>query len=203
VWLGTFAALVYGWGAYLGVRLSAFVCKHVVPFADGPRTGRPPVKLLVAGASIVGAALGARGAGLPALGIFCILTVALVACTCSDISCGVVPDAFTLGPLSIVLVTSLLQRNAVPVVSAAVVFVPFAFAALVSKGRGIGWGDVKLVALGAAVLGLQSSILAFAAAALAAAAIAAVRRRPGEPIAFAPYLAAAIALVSIVPVFPA
>ncbi|MBD5655771.1 MAG: prepilin peptidase [Candidatus Eremiobacteraeota bacterium] len=201
-WVFLVVGAVFACAAFLGVQLSAAVCRSVEPFADGPRPGRPPIVALIAGAFFVGSAVAWHGAALPALAIVCVLTVALVACWYSDASCGIVPDYFTLIPLGIVILASLLERNTGPILSACIVLVPFAFAAFVSKGRGMGWGDVKLVALGAAVLGVQSSILAFAGACLAAVVIAAVRRRRNEPIAFAPYLASAIALVLVFPVFP-
>ena len=56
----------------------------------------------------------------------------------------------------------------------------------------MGWGDVKLAALGGVALGWQPMIPFFAIACLVAAAIALFRRRKNEPIAFAPYLAGAI-----------
>ena len=62
----------------------------------------------------------------------------------------------------------------------------------------MGWGDAKLAALGGALLGAREAALAFMFAAIAAAVIA--RRSNGmrlagampRPIAFGPYLAAAI-----------
>jgi leader peptidase (prepilin peptidase)/N-methyltransferase len=74
------------------------------------------------------------------------------------------------------------------------VFVPFAVAALASRGLGMGWGDVKLVALGGAVLGWEAAILAFGCACALAVIVALARKRRHEPLAFAPYLVAAIAL---------
>jgi prepilin signal peptidase PulO-like enzyme (type II secretory pathway) len=56
----------------------------------------------------------------------------------------------------------------------------------------MGWGDVKLAALGGIALGLQPIIPFLASACLVAAAVAFFRRRKHEPIAFAPYLAGAI-----------
>jgi prepilin signal peptidase PulO-like enzyme (type II secretory pathway) len=57
----------------------------------------------------------------------------------------------------------------------------------------LGWGDVKLAALGGAVLGAQVSVLVFAVASLAAVIVSRFRGvDKNEPIAFAPYLAAAI-----------
>ena len=201
-WVTAVAGLVYGCAAYLVVQVSERICAGIVPFEDGPAPGKPPVAALVAGAAICGASLASRGADAPALAIAGLLIVSLAACWYSDVRCGIVPDAFTLVPLGIVFVVATFERNPAPFVAAAVVFVPFAIAAFLSKGRGMGWGDVKLVALGAAVLPLQSAMLAFSAACIVAVIVAAVRRRRMQPIAFAPYLSGAIAVALAFPVFP-
>jgi leader peptidase (prepilin peptidase)/N-methyltransferase len=117
-----------------------------------------------------------------------------VAVWITDARRGIVPDVFTLGPLAIMLLIGLWQHEWWLFVSAAVPFVPFAAAAMLSRGRGMGWGDVKLVALGGAVLGAQMSVLAFAVACIAAVAFSYMRGRKHGPIAFAPYLASAIGL---------
>ena len=74
-------------------------------------------------------------------------------------------------------------------VSALIVVVPFALAALLSRGRGMGWGDVKLAAVAGALLGASNALLALALAAFAAAVGARFRRDAGaapRPLAFAP-----------------
>lgn len=195
-------ALVFGCASYLAIRAVASICDRTVPFEDGPRPGRPPTVALIGGATMVGGLLASRALPFPTLAIFLILIVSLAACWYSDVRCGIVPDYFTLGPLAIVLMAALVTRNFAPLIAAAVVFLPFAIAAYVSKGRGMGWGDVKIVTLGAAVLGLNTSVLAFTMACLAAYAIAMVRRRRSEPIAFAPYLAGSIAVAIAIPAFP-
>ena len=126
--------------------------------------------------------------------IVAVLMGVLVAIWCSDVRCGIVPDAFTLVPLAAVVVTAAVTQQWWVIASAAIVFVPFAGAALASRGRGMGWGDVKLVALGGAVLGYEAAILGFGLACAAAVLVALARRRGSEPIAFAPYLVAAIAI---------
>lgn len=201
-WFAPLIGIVYGFAALLGLRCSAAMCENIVPFQDGPRPGKPPTIALIVGATIVGAVLATRGLPAQGLSIFAVLVVSLVACWYSDVRCGIVPDAFTLVPLVLVLGVALVERNVVPLVSGVIVFLPFAGAALLSKGLGMGWGDVKLVALGAAVLGLQTSVLAFCGACLLAVLIAVVRRRRHEPIAFVPYLAGSIAVALTFPVFP-
>jgi prepilin signal peptidase PulO-like enzyme (type II secretory pathway) len=200
-WLIAVTALVFTCATFLTIQFAAHVCKNVVPFEDGPRVGTPPVAGLLAGSFVVGGLLGWHTTSLALLGIELVLVVSLAAAWYSDVRCGIVPDYFTLVPLALVLGVAVLTRQFGPVISAAVVFVPFACAALFSKGRGMGWGDVKLATLGAAVLPLEAAILAFAGACFAAVCVAVVRKRRSEPIAFAPYLAGAIALGMAVPVF--
>jgi prepilin signal peptidase PulO-like enzyme (type II secretory pathway) len=192
-------ALVYGALAFAAILLSEHLCRDCVPFDDGPRPGRPPRMALVAIAACVGYVVGGRHLPVQGLIAALILTTALVACSCSDIACGIVPDSFTLLPLAVILGLSAFARDAVPVLSALAVVIPFALAALLSRGRGMGWGDVKLVALAGAVLGFQTSIFAFSAACLVAAASALVLRRRSEPIALVPYLAGSAALALAVP----
>jgi prepilin signal peptidase PulO-like enzyme (type II secretory pathway) len=61
-----------------------------------------------------------------------------------------------------------------------------------TKGIGMGWGDVKLAALGGALLGMKDAMLAFAVVSIVAIVIAKIQRREKQPLAFAPYLATAI-----------
>jgi len=64
----------------------------------------------------------------------------------------------------------------------------------------MGWGDVKLAALGGAVLGVQTAILAAAGACLIATFVNVLQKRDkAQPIAFAPYLSSAIALGLLFP----
>lgn len=192
-------ALAYGCAGALALRAVSSLCDTIVPFDDGPVPGRPPTIALICGAAILGGVLASRGVPLPTLGICAVLIVSLAACWYSDVRCGIVPDYFTLAPLAFVVVVSLAGHEFVPLLSAAAAFVPAAIVAFLSKGRGLGWGDVKIVALGAAVLGLTTSVLAFLAACVGAVAIAALRRRRAEPIAFAPYLAGSLALAVALP----
>ncbi|GAC1304890.1 MAG: hypothetical protein NVS2B3_05190 [Vulcanimicrobiaceae bacterium] len=190
----------YGATCYATLRFVASRCDGIEPFDDGPSPGRPPTLALVVAAALVGAMLAARALDPPTLALLAIPVVSLAACWYSDVRCGIVLDLFTLGPLGVVLAAALAHRDPLPLIAAAVAFVPFALAAGFTRGRGMGWGDVKLVALGAALLGLQTAILAFALACLVAVVLGAARGRRSAPIAFAPYLAGSIALALAFPI---
>ncbi|HKU81231.1 MAG TPA: prepilin peptidase, partial [Candidatus Tumulicola sp.] len=75
---------------------------------------------------------------------------------------------------------------------AAALFVPFAIAAWSTKGRGMGWGDVKLVALAGAALGAPLAMLAMVAACILAVIGYRIKHLASGPIAFAPYIAVAV-----------
>ncbi len=192
-------AAMFACAAFLAVQAGSAICARATPCEDGPPPGRPPVAALVAGTALVGAILASRGEPLPVLALCGFVSVSLVAAWYCDVRCGIVPDVFTLVPLAAIVLGSALHREWSPAIWAAIVFVPFAGAAFFSRGRGMGWGDVKLVALGGAVLGVPTAILASAGACLAAALVATLQKRGKQPIAFAPYLAGAIALGLLFP----
>ncbi|MDQ2872640.1 MAG: A24 family peptidase [Candidatus Eremiobacteraeota bacterium] len=187
-----FTALLYGTLAYVGSVLSEKICKNLPRLEGGPEAGKPPVPMLVAAACLLGALLALRQAPPAQILLLGVVTLALAAIWCSDTAYGIVPDVFTLGPLLAILLIAAIVHQWWIVVSAVVPFLPFALAALLSKGRGMGWGDVKLVALGGALLGMQTSIVACLAACIAAVVVSRFQRRHRGPIAFAPYLVAAI-----------
>jgi prepilin signal peptidase PulO-like enzyme (type II secretory pathway) len=185
------AAAFFGCIAFIGVHVSRTVCAGVAPAEDGPPPGIAPGPVLVAAATLLGGLLVARGAPPVQIGIAAIVVFALVACWCSDAICGIVPDLFTLVPLAALLLFALAQRDWEIIVSAAVVFAPFAGAALFTRGYGMGWGDAKLVALTGAALGAPLALLALTVACAAAAIGHRITGARRGPIAFAPYIAAA------------
>lgn len=188
------AALVYGCLAWFGAMLSVRVCRDIARLPDGPPAGKPPVMWLIAGAAAIGAALALHSVPafqLLAAGLICMV---LVAAWCSDVAYGIVPDAFTVVPLAALLALAIATKSWWLIASALVPVFPFGLAAVASKGRGMGWGDVKLVALGGALLGMQVAVGAFALACLVAVSVYKLRGVQAGPIAFAPYLAAAIGL---------
>ena len=197
-----FAAAGFAAAGWLGTILGKASCDGLVPFADGPAPGKPPRVLLIAGSAVVGASLYLHNESIASIALAAILCVSLVACWYADVTCGMVPDYFTLGPLAAVLGAAALHHQSWPFVAALAVFALFAAAALASKGRGMGWGDVKLAALGGALLGLGSALVFFAGACFVAAAVGVIRKRRHEPIAFAPYMAAALGVAIVVGAVP-
>jgi leader peptidase (prepilin peptidase)/N-methyltransferase len=186
-------ALFFAAAGYVGSILGLWFAERIEALPDGPAPGKAPVGALIAACAIIGAVVTSHGTQAQVL-LIAIVCVALVAIWITDTTRGVVPDAFTLGPLGLILLLSVWQHDWLVLFSAGVPFVVFATAAVLSRGRGMGWGDVKLVALGGALLGVQTAVLAFALACLAAVVLSYARGRRSGPIAFAPYLAAAIGL---------
>ena len=187
------AACLFGVAGWNGTLLAQLLCSGRAPHADGPapiRFARWPFALA---AACIGLACAVRGAPLWQLGLGLIAIVVLAAAAAADLACGILPDALTLGPLVIALGIGFITRTWAPCIGAAMVAVPFAALALYSRGRGMGWGDVKLAALGGALLGVREAALAFMLAAIVAYVIARRRGIAERPIAFGPYLAASIA----------
>jgi prepilin signal peptidase PulO-like enzyme (type II secretory pathway) len=163
--------------------------------ADGPIAAPPPMGLLAAGAAILGAVCALRGVPAQTLTLIAATVLVMAAVWSTDAMRGIVPDALTLVPLAALIIAGLVAGRWYVIAAALIPAIPFAFTAWRSKGMGMGWGDVKLAALGGALLGAQDAILAFAVAALVAIVVAKARRTAkDQPVAFAPYLASAIVI---------
>jgi leader peptidase (prepilin peptidase)/N-methyltransferase len=185
-------AVFFAVAGYLGALLGVTFADRLPRLTDAPAPQNTPVLALVAACALIGAMVVTHAVSQGQVMLIAIVCLALVAIWITDARRGLIPDVFTLGPLGIMLLVGVWQHEWWLFISAALPFIPFAVAAMLSRGRGMGWGDVKLVALGGAVLGAQVAILAFAAACLAAVAVNYTRGNKRGPIAFAPYLAAAI-----------
>lgn len=187
-------AAFFAAAAYLGSVLAATLAVRIKRFDDGPEPGTPPTLVILIICAIVGAVITAQVTSPAQIVFFAVLTVALAAIWYVDVRFGIVPDAFTLGPIAMIAAVAIVRGDWMIFVSMLVPAVPFAVAALLSKGRGMGWGDVKLAALGGAILGAQLAAIAFALACAAAVIVAFARHRTTQPIAFAPYLVTVIVL---------
>jgi prepilin signal peptidase PulO-like enzyme (type II secretory pathway) len=194
-------AVFFASAGWAGALLSQIVCATREPLSDAPPSHPAPVPFLVAASGLIGGTLALHDVASWQLAIYALVCLALVACWCSDAEHGIVPDEFTLIPFALILVVAIGTRQWWFVASAAILLVPFATAAIVSKGYGLGWGDVKLAALGGLVLGAPAALLMFSVACLLAVIVGKLTRAKDVPIAFAPYLAAAIGIAIPLGVF--
>jgi prepilin signal peptidase PulO-like enzyme (type II secretory pathway) len=186
-------ALVFAIAGLLGVVCAQRVCVRLERFADGPPPASPKPVFIVTLIALAGACFAMHGITPATLATGALTAFALAGCWYCDLARGIVPDCFTLLPLTCLCVFAGAQQDWNILFSVAVPFAPFALAASFSRGRGMGWGDAKLVALGGAVLGMRSSVLAFALSCLAVGIVSCSRGRRGSPVAFAPYLVVAVA----------
>jgi prepilin signal peptidase PulO-like enzyme (type II secretory pathway) len=188
-------ALIFVAAGTCGILAAMALLPKLQRFEDGPAPHEIHPAALIAGAGMLGALVAWHHVPPAEFLIAALTTVALVAIWYCDARTGIVPDLFTLVPLALCVLYAVLEREWLVPISALVIFVPFAVAALLSHGRGMGWGDAKLAALGGALLGVPLVFLAFGVASLVAVIVSAIRYRAKPvPIAFAPYLVAAIAV---------
>ncbi|MGD0472538.1 MAG: prepilin peptidase [Candidatus Velthaea sp.] len=185
------SALAFGIFAFAGI-LIAKTYFNGAPIADGPPVAEPPVIALLIAAAVAGGICAYRGMPPSALGIVAASCALMAAIWYTDVTRGIVPDSLTLVPLIALIIAGFLTGRWYVAVVAAVPAAPFAFMAWRTKGIGMGWGDVKLAALGGALLGMKDAMLAFAVVSIVAIVIAKIQRREKQPLAFAPYLATAI-----------
>jgi prepilin signal peptidase PulO-like enzyme (type II secretory pathway) len=189
LWCAVFA----GAGA-LGIFVARYVCAGLTPASDGPPPGMVSTRLLVVGNALLGALAALRGLPPTALAVVALVCAVLSAIWVADVTLGIIPDVFTLAPLGAVLLAAALTGHWEVLIAAVVPALPFAVLAWRSGGMGLGWGDVKLAALGGPLIGMQGALMAFALGCAVAVVVARMRGLGGKPVAFGPYLATAIAL---------
>jgi leader peptidase (prepilin peptidase)/N-methyltransferase len=189
-------AFVFGAAALLGTMAALALLPKLTPLEDGPEPLRVHPGALIGGAAAIGAFMAWRHAPMPELLTSALLCGVLAAIWYCDAKTGIIPDVFTLVPLGLAILDAFFAHQLVQVlISSAVLFVPFALGAVFSKGRGMGWGDAKLAALAGAMLGMLLATFTLGVASLIAVIVASIRYRSKPvPIAFGPYMVAAIAL---------
>jgi leader peptidase (prepilin peptidase)/N-methyltransferase len=185
-------AVMFAGAGWVGVLLSDVLYGTLAAEADGPETIIMPLWVFLAVTACIGGAIGMHGATPAHTALMLVVVAALAVCASTDLRAGMIPDAFTLLPLAIVLGYAAIDRSWVPLIGAAFALVPFALLAALSRGHGMGWGDVKLATLGGALLGMSGLTVAVAFAAIAVLIVSLARGRFGQSIAFGPYLAVAI-----------
>jgi prepilin signal peptidase PulO-like enzyme (type II secretory pathway) len=191
------AAGVFACAAFLGIELSVALGARVLRDEESPEPRRPAMRVLLVAAGILGAIASFGGADWQTLLLGAVVCVSLAGCWHGSLAYGTMSDAFTLIPLGAVLISSLVEREWILALDAAVPFVPFAIIAFASKGRGLGWDDAKLAALAGALLGIQTSMLVLASASLGMVLVAVGRNRKRESVAFGPYMIGAIGLALV------
>jgi hypothetical protein len=190
------AAGIFAAAAYLGIELSRLVAKNApAAQAQGEPRKEPAVIWFLLGSAILGGVIALHGMDWQGIGLEAVICVSLVACWHSAVAYGRMPDYFTLTPLAAIVLSAIAQSNWPLLVGVIVPFIPFAAMAYLSKGKGMGWDDAKLAALGGGILGTTDALLAYAMACIAAVTVTWLRKRLKEPIVFGPYVIAAIALL--------
>ncbi len=193
------AVATFAVAAYLGLLIAEALYAGQEPFEDGPQRIVVPKWVFVAAGALVGIAMAFHGVSTAQLITSGIATIALVACAAVDLECGLVPDVFTLLPLGALVLWYAFHGDFGPALSAVVVAIPFAVVATFSRGRGMGWGDVKLAALGGALLGARGAVIAlFLACVAVIIASRIIGRDKKQPVAFAPYLVSGIGVVLMI-----
>ena len=132
-------ALFFAVAAYIGVLLATAMGPRLERFEDGPTPAEPAIPWMLAGASADPRLVVSHATSAPQVLFPALLCLALAAIWCTDSRFGIVPDVFTLGPLAIILSAAAFEKHWGVWLSALIVFVPFALAALYSKGVGMGW----------------------------------------------------------------
>jgi prepilin signal peptidase PulO-like enzyme (type II secretory pathway) len=185
-------AFVFGCAAACGVALAQLLCANVEPLEGAPPAQQLHPAIPIALSALVGVSLGFHGATPAQTVIVALLCVPLSGAWYADARKGIVPDLFTLAPLAAVALAVVLHHTWFVAISAIVTGGTFAAAALLSRGRGMGWGDAKLAALAGALLGLPWSVGVLGLACFAATVVSVIRTRGTQPIAFAPYIVIAV-----------
>ena len=199
LWQVVVVSIICGGLCYLAMVGALALCDRVEAFEDGPAPSHVPIVAIPIVFGVICGVVAARSAGLAQILMAAGLLVILAAAWASDARRGLVFDWFTIPALAVVVIACVVFNDYNPLIWAAIVAGPFAVAAALSKGRGMGWGDVKLVAIGAAVVGLQTGIVALVAACLLVSVVAFARGKRKEPISFAPYIAGCFSLALLFP----
>jgi leader peptidase (prepilin peptidase)/N-methyltransferase len=192
VFSGVLGAALFGAAGWLGGRISVRWYADLVSADDGPPPLAVPDWVFVVAPACIGLAVGLHGVAPVDAALLLLAVLSLTVCAATDVRVGLIPDLFTLGPLALTLGVAALRHEWSPLFGTAFAFAPFAMLALVSRGRGMGWGDVKLAALGGALAGMAGITLAAVVASLTVVVLSISRERRRRPIAFGPYLAASI-----------
>ncbi|MBC5799128.1 MAG: hypothetical protein GIX03_08090 [Candidatus Eremiobacteraeota bacterium] len=192
-WVLALCWIVFAGQAYLIVRLAE---RYVRPRSNDAAPLAPTddrvLGALAAATGLVGVWHFAQGAPLLGLVLLAIVCTTLDFACCSDLRLRKVPALVAVPAMLLIGGVDVATGNWSALVAGVAIMLPFALAAASSKGKSAGYGDAALVGLGGFALGLELGILAIAVACFAAAGVGFARRRRGDSLPFAPYLAVAV-----------
>ena len=131
--------------------------------------------------------------------IGCILASALLGLSLIDLKTQEIPYGFNIFILILGIAFTIYDRTDLPghLIGLFAVSLPLLIIQLLSKGRAIGGGDIKLMAAAGLLLGWKGIILAFVLACIIGSVIHLIRMKffgQGRQFAFGPYLSAGILL---------
>jgi len=192
IWLlACLGASTFALAAALGIWLAARFTLTLTRLDGAPPERDIHPAWLMIGASFVGAMLGVSHEQLVLILYLSVLTVPFIAALQTDLRFGLVPDLITLPALGLVTVYALITHNP-NMFMGAILALPFALAAIQSRGLGMGWGDVKLIALIGATMGIERTLSVLFMALITLVFLQRIdHRQPKEPVAFVPYLVGA------------
>ncbi len=180
--------VLFACAALVGIVMGALVTQGVEALPDSPKARAVHPLWPLAAMIGLGIVLTLRHANPQQLGFVALAGIPLVAAWYSDAKTGLIPDWFTLVPLIAVAGYIVFTHHWFSAYSALIIFIPFAITALLSRGIGMGWGDVKLATFCGTIIGMMAALPAFSAACLAATAVSYARDRGKKPVAFGPYI---------------
>lgn len=175
------------------------LCDRIAPLEGAPPEGPVPFIVVPLFFGLVAAVVAQRSGALLEIVAALALLAVLAASWTSDARRGLILDAFTLPGMAVMGMLCLCLHEIHPLIAGGVVGVVLGVVAFTSKGRGLGWGDVKLAALGTSVVGLPIGVVTLCVACVAVSGYALVIRRSKEPVAFAPFLSVCYALAIAFP----
>lgn len=185
-------ALMFASAAWFGYVLAgAIIARGTERFGDAK-----PLAIVGTGCAL-GALIGLHESSpLHLLGLS-LVVVSLAALVRCDIALHWSPPWLALVPLGAIIGIAIVHHAYTVPIAALLVSLPFASIALMTKGTGMSWSDVRIAALGASLLGFFPAVVAFSSAALVLAFIQrGFRRGAGAP--FAPYLVGATAAATLI-----
>ncbi len=192
-WVLALCWIVFAGQAFLIVR---FAERYVRPRSGDSAPFTPTddrlLGALAAATGFVGVWHFSQGAPLLGLVLLAAVCTTLDFACCSDLRTRRVPPMLTIPAMLVIGGVDVATGNWSAVIAGAAIMLPFALVAVKSKGKSAGYGDAALVGLGGFALGLELGVLAIAAACFTAAGVGLARKRAGEALPFAPYLAIAI-----------